>query len=1092
MMKRRRKENYGFNEFNSVKFISIFMMSISISILLLSIGFSSFNKNLVMSNAKVMVRADKDVRISGIKVKGKVKTYSNGEVVYFNVDTGKLCSNYTESQSNTGVNSGCMKFYAFNDDGGDTVNLILDHNTTAGVAWNSSEINASGPNEVLTQLKKDTSSWQGTITPSNYTMDQTGQTSNAKYTIDYSEYKARLITANEIAKITGNTSFDEKTTTDDVIYFDTNTTTESDTCKEGDTSGCLYGWLYDRISISCTKYGCLNNSDQDTNGYWTASSFSNVSRFAWNVLYRLIFPYYIDDYGGPGVRPVITVAKDKLVNEGLSGAISNNEEYLDSSIYGDITLPTSDSTITYEVEVTNLGNVKVAIADITNEESRLAYELEEYTLGDTICDTNNNCINGIKKKIYVTLKYKDGVTPTTSSIPFNLKFDFEQVYTVTYDGITCDECKTEALGNSPFTVTISMLNPKVIMNERELTSSEYSYVNGVLTINNVDGDIIIKEGPKIYKNGEIVYFNVTTGNVCTSSDYVETQSNTGVKEGCMKFYAFNDDGGDTVNLILDHNTTATVAWVSKADYVAAGGTESDYGSYGKNDKGPITLLAQLKTDTSSWVGTETPSNYTMDQTGETSNAKYTIDYSGYKARLITAQEIATITDYSGWDEKVAANSSYYYFDSKTSTASTTCKKGNTSGCQYGWLYDRTSKNCRTDGCLNNSDQTILGYWTASSCAANSYLAWFVIYHGYVNNLNVISSGYYGVRPVITILKSKLVVKDYNVTTNLTNVNGDSSNATSITNIETKILKFIANSGYTLPEKVTVTGATYTWNKATGELTLSEVNGDIIVTIVGEEIKTYKNGEIVYFDVTTGTKCSNYAETQSNTGTKSGCMKFYAFNDDGKDTVNLILDHNTTALVAWVSKADYVATGGTESDYGDNGKNDKGPLTLLKQLKKDTDEWKGTITPLNYTMDQTGQTSNAKYTIDYSSYKARLITAQEMAKITENTSWNESTATSDFYFDTNTTTASDTCKYGNTTGCKYGWLYDRTNKECTTFGCLNNSDQRTYGYWTASSRAANFSDSWYVYLGSGVGHGHVNNDYNVGVRPVITVSKSNLS
>ena len=156
-------------------------------------------------------------------------------------------------------------------------------------------------------------------------MDQTGQTSNAKYTIDYSEYKARLITANEIAKITGNTSFDEKTTTDDVIYFDTNTTTESDTCKEGDTSGCLYGWLYDRISISCTKYGCLNNSDQDTNGYWTASSFSNVSRFAWNVLYRLIFPYYIDDYGGPGVRPVITVAKDKLVNEGSSGAISNNK-----------------------------------------------------------------------------------------------------------------------------------------------------------------------------------------------------------------------------------------------------------------------------------------------------------------------------------------------------------------------------------------------------------------------------------------------------------------------------------------------------------------------------------------------------------------------------------------------------------------------------------------------------------------------------------------------------------------------------------------------------------------------------------------------
>ena len=119
------------------------------------------------------------------------KIYTNGEVVYFNVTTGEKCSNYTETQSNIGVKVGCMKFYAFNDDGKDTVNLILDHNTTETVAWNSSGSNASGPKEVLKQLNDDTKSWVGTKTPSNYTMDQTGQTSNAKYTIDYSGYKAR-------------------------------------------------------------------------------------------------------------------------------------------------------------------------------------------------------------------------------------------------------------------------------------------------------------------------------------------------------------------------------------------------------------------------------------------------------------------------------------------------------------------------------------------------------------------------------------------------------------------------------------------------------------------------------------------------------------------------------------------------------------------------------------------------------------------------------------------------------------------------------------------------------------------------------------
>ncbi len=246
-------------------------------------------------------------------------------------------------------------------------------------------------------------------------------------------------------------------------------------------------------------------------------------------------------------------------------------------------------------------------------------------------------------------------------------------------------------------------------------------------------------------------------------------------------------------------------------------------------------------------------------------------------------------------------------------------------------------------------------------------------------------------------------------------------------------------------------------------------------------KTYTNGEVVYFNVTTGEKCSDYTETQSNTGTKSGCMKFYAFNDDGKDKVNLILDHNTTALVAWNS----------------SGSNESGPKEVLTQLNDDTKTWVGTETPSNYTMDQSTQASKAKYTIDYSSYKARLITAGEVAQITGNTTWDEKTATNSFYFDSKTTTASTTCKSGNTTGCKYGWLYDRTSKSCTKYGCLNNSDQETYGYLTASSNAAYSGGAWYVDNYADVDNFIVNDDnigdsYYIGVRPVITVLKSNLN
>ena len=135
----------------------------------------------------------------------------------------------------------------------------------------------------------------------------------------------------------------------------------------------------------------------------------------------------------------------------------------------------------------------------------------------------------------------------------------------------------------------------------------------------------------------------------------------------MKFHAFNDDGSDTINLLLDHNTTSSVAWASSSVY--------------ENKNGPIDILSQLKTDTNAWVGTETPENYSIAQSDQDSGAKYTIDYSNYKARLITASEVARITKNTTWNEATSTN--FFYFDTNTETESTTCKNGDISGCQYG-------------------------------------------------------------------------------------------------------------------------------------------------------------------------------------------------------------------------------------------------------------------------------------------------------------------------------------------------------------------------------------------------------------------------
>ena len=225
-----------------------------------------------------------------------------------------------------------------------------------------------------------------------------------------------------------------------------------------------------------------------------------------------------------------------------------------------------------------------------------------------------------------------------------------------------------------------------------------------------------------YTNGTVVYYNPETNTKCTSAEAVST---TGTKTGCMRWYAFNDEGTDTINLLLDHNTTATVAWISKEDYIAAGGTEAEWGLSGNNNKGPITALKQLESDTSTW-------NKSIN------------------ARLIEASEIATITGNNGW---TVGDDSYYFH-----TNSNTEYKGAAGTNKYAWLFDNT-RECTTYGC--NVEDSInvgyyssnTGYWTNTAYSGNSNLALIVSNRGTLSYNSVGVADYLGVRPVITVQKS---------------------------------------------------------------------------------------------------------------------------------------------------------------------------------------------------------------------------------------------------------------------------------------------------------------------------------------------------
>lgn len=287
----------------------------------------------------------------------------------------------------------------------------------------------------------------------------------------------------------------------------------------------------------------------------------------------------------------------------------------------------------------------------------------------------------------------------------------------------------------------------------KITTTRNSKTGKLITNYEVDVERIDGCYKHIYRNGDVVYFDVIEGEGCTSNDYKSANSDAdykginpnGNQNNCLKFYAFNDNGGNTLNLLLDHNTTSSVSWNSTAS---------------TNASGPRDVLTELKSNTSSWEGTLTPSDYVYN--GD--NATYTIEYYDYNARLITAQEIAEITGavkVLNWNERVSTNGYYFHslnLDAETGYGSV-CKPN----CEYGWIYDRTFKDCTQNGCFNNStisSGTHLanqsGYWTSSSLSSSKIEAWAVYSIGGINKGSIsIEYAERGVRPVIEVLKSKL-------------------------------------------------------------------------------------------------------------------------------------------------------------------------------------------------------------------------------------------------------------------------------------------------------------------------------------------------
>ena len=236
-------------------------------------------------------------------------------------------------------------------------------------------------------------------------------------------------------------------------------------------------------------------------------------------------------------------------------------------------------------------------------------------------------------------------------------------------------------------------------------------------------------------------------------------------------------------------------------------------------------------------------------------------------------------------------------------------------------------------------------------------------------------------------------------------------------------------------------------------------------IEASETDTHKG--IVYLDPTDLNKTctremveSNVNENGASTEIKTGCMKWYIFNED-ENNYTMILDHNTTARITW----------------NDDNKNvvyeESNLYSLLEDLRK-TSGWK--VNP-------------------------RLITADEINTITGKTDFDSTNTNSWYYLDTLTQTE-DT--FTETKISRYNWLYNNLNK-CktgnTNYGCdiednniypyyATTEHGITWGYWTFSTVGTSGTGAyiWVIGTDNVLRSSHAGNMSN-GIRPVITISKS---
>ena len=231
------------------------------------------------------------------------------------------------------------------------------------------------------------------------------------------------------------------------------------------------------------------------------------------------------------VGVVVRVQKDiRITNVSVastsSQAISSFEDYNVNSIHSRVDLPNSDSTITFNVEVTNLGNIEMGLMDVLNLDSHLQYTINNYTMGSPLCDDSDStvCKLGAVTTLSVTVSYKDGAyTSSNTEYDINMKYMFYALNSVARIGNVYYDTLQDAIDDvaaNDTAVTIEMLNN---------TQEALTVNNHQVIILDMQGFTISNKGAApVFENKGIITMN--NGNITsdTSQGAVNVSSSTGI------------------------------------------------------------------------------------------------------------------------------------------------------------------------------------------------------------------------------------------------------------------------------------------------------------------------------------------------------------------------------------------------------------------------------------------------------------------------------------------------------------------------------------------------------------------------------------